>query len=222
MDSPVVDLFQDLRNQMVDRLVVPYGIHDQQVLEAMRQTPRHVFLRGLAQREAYADRALPIGHSQTISQPYMVARMTELAELSSADRVLEIGTGSGYQTAILARLAGQVYSLERIPDLAQDAAELLESLGFNNVTTKVFDGTSGWSEHRPFNAILVTAGAPSIPDILVDQLVLEGRLIIPVGDLRYQRLKRLIKKEHGNRIEDHGGCVFVKLIGQYGWNTEQN
>lgn len=222
MSFTSVDRFQALRDQMVERLCGYSGIRDEYVLAAMRRVPRHLFVDESLHDQAYEDHALPIGSNQTISQPYIVARMTELARLSSTDTVLEIGTGSGYQTAILACMVEHVYSVERLPELAEKSLLLLKELGFSNVSFKVFDGTCGWYEHAPYSAIIVTAGAPAIPECLVEQLALAGRLIIPVGDERYQRLLRLIKKEEGNKMEDHGGCVFVKLIGKYGWSQRQN
>lgn len=222
MNDENLDPFEKQRSRMVDQLVAPYGIQDGRVLAVMRRLPRHRFLDRSSYSEAYEDHALSIGSNQTISQPYMVARMTELAQLSPSDRVLEIGTGSGYQTAILASLTREVFSVERLPELADRAMSRLQELGFNNITIKVFDGTCGWSEHDPYDAVLVTAGAPRVPECLVEQLKRDGRLVIPVGDEKYQRLLRLLKREEGNRIEDHGGCVFVKLIGLNGWGLNPN
>jgi protein-L-isoaspartate(D-aspartate) O-methyltransferase len=217
-----VEAFQAEREILVAHLSKDCGIRDVNVLDALRRTPRHLFVEESYCRQAYEDRALPIRSCQTISQPYMVARMTELAALSANDIVLEIGTGSGYQAAILACLVRQVYTVERIPELAERAGRLLNTLKFANVQIKVFDGTCGWSEYQPYSAIVVTAGAPNIPQCLVDQLDVGGRLVIPVGDEHYQRLLRLIKQKDENKIEDHGGCVFVKLIGKYGWSHGQN
>jgi protein-L-isoaspartate(D-aspartate) O-methyltransferase len=205
---------------MVERLRDHYQIHDQKVLEAMRSVPRHAFVPEALQGRAYGDHALPISASQTISQPYIVARMTELLEISSESRVLEIGAGSGYQTAILAKVAGQVYSIERLANLAREAQTRIRQLGIFNATVKCFDGTLGWAANAPYDAILVAAGGPVIPEPLVAQLKLGGRLVVPIGDSREsQRLVRIIKTETGHKQEDHGGCAFVPLIGQHGWAT---
>lgn len=193
------------------------GIKDERVLAAMERTPRHVFVPEALIGKAYGDHALPIGHSQTISQPYMVARMTELLELTKESTVLEIGAGSGYQTAILSELAGRVFAIERIADLARTAQANIRRLGCYNATVKWFDGTIGWSEHAPYDAILVAAGSPSVPEPLIDQLAIGGRLVIPVGDASQQTLVRVIKTEAGQVREEHGACAFVKLIGRYGW-----
>ena len=205
---------------MVERLREHYQIRDSKVLEAMRSVPRHAFVPEALQSRAYGDHALPISGSQTISQPYIVARMTELLEINSESRVLEIGAGSGYQTAILAKVAGQVYSIERIANLARDAQNRIRELGIYNATVKCFDGTLGWAANSPYDAILVAAGGPGIPDPLVAQLKVGGRLVVPIGESREsQRLVRIIKTETGQKQEDHGGCAFVPLIGQYGWAT---
>jgi protein-L-isoaspartate(D-aspartate) O-methyltransferase len=166
---------------------------------------------------AYGDHALPIGEQQTISQPYMVALMTETLALKGSERVLEIGTGSGYQTAVLAELAAQVYSIERIAALAAKARPLLASLGYRNVTIKVFDGTYGWKEESPFDAILVTAGSPEIPLPLTEQLKEGGRMVIPVGERTTQVLKKVTKTSAGIEVAELKGCVFVPLIGGHGW-----
>jgi protein-L-isoaspartate(D-aspartate) O-methyltransferase len=203
---------------MVARLREHYGITDPRVLEAMRTVPRHFFVPEALQSRSYGDHALPISANQTISQPYIVARMTELLTLDESSRVLEIGAGSGYQTAVLSRVAAQVYSIERIADLAREAQGRIRQLGIYNATVKCFDGTLGWSAHAPYDAILVAAGGPGIPEPLVAQLKVGGRLVVPVGESREsQRLIRVIKKETGFVQEDHGGCAFVPLIGQHGW-----
>jgi protein-L-isoaspartate(D-aspartate) O-methyltransferase len=195
-----------------------YGIRDPRVLEAMRIVPRHFFVPEALQSRAYGDHALPISANQTISQPFIVARMTELLELDRDSRVLEIGAGSGYQTAVLSSIAAQVYSIERIGDLAREAQARIRQLEIYNATVKCFDGTLGWAAHAPYDAILVAAGGPAIPDPLVAQLKTGGRLVVPVGESREaQRLIRVIKTETGYREEDHGGCAFVPLIGQHGW-----
>jgi protein-L-isoaspartate(D-aspartate) O-methyltransferase len=172
------------------------------------------------QGQAYSDHPLPIGDKQTISQPYMVALMTEALVLTGKEKVLEIGTGSGYQAAILAECAAKVFSIERIRSLAIRARKLLLDLGYFNVEIKFTDGTVGWSDESPFDAIMVTAGAPDIPQPLVDQLKVGGRMAIPVGDANIQDLIRITKTEDGIKKEDFGGCRFVKLIGKHGWEVE--
>jgi protein-L-isoaspartate(D-aspartate) O-methyltransferase len=206
---------------MVERLREHYGIRDPQVLEAMRIIPRHFFVTEALRGRAYDDNALPINFNQTISQPYIVARMTELLELNKHIRVLEIGAGSGYQTAILAQLASQVYAIERIGELAREAHARIRDLGIYNATVKAFDGTLGWSAHGPYDSILVAAGGPRIPDPLVAQLKIGGRLVIPIGETREsQKLVRVIKTDGKPKIEEHGSCQFVPLIGQHGWGKQ--
>jgi protein-L-isoaspartate(D-aspartate) O-methyltransferase len=203
---------------MVTRLREHYGIRDPKVLEAMRSVPRHFFVPEALQSRAYGDHALPISANQTISQPFIVARMTELLELDSNSRVLEIGAGSGYQTAVLAFIAAQVYAIERIGDLAREAQSRIRQLEIYNATVKCFDGTLGWAANAPYDAILVAAGGPVVPEPLAVQLKIGGRLVVPVGPARdAQRLIRVVKTESGYREEDHGGCAFVPLIGQHGW-----
>jgi len=206
---------------MVERLRDHYGIRDPKVLEAMRTVPRHFFVTEALRGRAYDDNALPINFNQTISQPFIVARMTELLELNKQMRVLEIGAGSGYQTAILAQLASQVYAIERIGELAREAHDRIRALGIYNATVKAFDGTLGWSAHGPYDAILVAAGGPRIPDPLVAQLKVDGRLVIPIGATREsQKLVRVVKTETKPKIEEHGSCQFVPLIGQHGWEKK--
>ena len=206
---------------MVERLREHYEIRDQKVLQAMRVIPRHAFVPEALQSRAYGDHALPISANQTISQPFIVARMTELLEVDSNSRVLEIGAGSGYQTAVLSKVAGQVYSIERIGDLARQAQSRIRELGIYNATVKCFDGTLGWAANAPYDAILVAAGGPTVPQPLVTQLKVGGRLVLPVGASREsQRLIRVIKTETGSRQEDHGACAFVPLIGQHGWSSQ--
>jgi protein-L-isoaspartate(D-aspartate) O-methyltransferase len=205
---------------MVSRLREHYGITDERVLAALRSVPRHLFVPEALQSRAYGDHALPISGNQTISQPFIVARMTELLKIDSTSRVLEIGAGSGYQTAVLAKIAGQVYSIERIGDLAREAQARIRQLDIYNATVKCFDGTLGWAAHAPYDAILVAAGSPIIPSPLVAQLKVGGRLVLPVGESREsQQLIRVIKTETGSTEEDHGGCSFVPLIGRHGWST---
>jgi protein-L-isoaspartate(D-aspartate) O-methyltransferase len=204
---------------MVERLRDHYGIRDPNVLDAMRRVPRHFFVTEALRGRSYDDNALPIDFNQTISQPFIVARMTELLELDKKSRVLEIGAGSGYQTAVLAQLASQVYSIERIGELARQAQSRIRELGIYNATVKGFDGTLGWNAYGPYDGILVAAGGPRIPDPLIAQLKTGGRLVIPVGETRdAQKLIRVIKTETGHRVEEHGPCQFVPLIGQHGWS----
>lgn len=213
--------FRRQRDQMVERLRTHYGIGDARVLEAMREVPRHYFVPEALQGNAYGDHALPIAANQTISQPYIVARMSELLELSGDSSVLEIGAGSGYQTAVLARLAGRVLAIERISELARVAQARIRALNIYNATVKCFDGTLGWSAHAPYDAILAAAGGPEVPEPLMAQLKVGGRLMMPVGERRdAQRLVRVIRDADGYAREDHGACAFVPLIGRYGWSAE--
>lgn len=206
------------RVRMVARLRDHYHIRDEKVLAAMLAIPRHAFVPDALKGSAYGDHALPINANQTISQPYIVARMTELLELDDNSRVLEIGAGSGYQTAVLSKVAAQVYSIERIADLAREAQARIRALDIYNATVKCFDGTLGWGANAPYDGILVAAGGPGIPEPLVAQLKVGGHLAVPVGASREsQRLVRLTKTEKGSREEDHGACAFVPLIGQHGW-----
>ncbi len=212
--------FPKARLRMVEEQIVSRGIKNPRLIAAMKKVPRHLFVEEALQSQAYNDHPLPIGEKQTISQPYMVALMTEALELSGREKVLEVGAGSGYQTAILAELAAAVFSIERIRSLAIKTRKLLYELGYFNVEIKIFDGTFGWLEKSPFDAIIVTAGAPDIPHPLFDQLVVGGRLVIPIGDAFSQELFRITKTEEGMKKEDLGGCRFVKLIGRYGWENE--
>jgi protein-L-isoaspartate(D-aspartate) O-methyltransferase len=202
---------------MVERLRRHYHIRDERVLDAMGRLPRHLFVPEALQSHAYGDHALPIEFNQTISQPYIVARQTELLEVTKDDRVLEIGAGSGYQTAVLAAVAGQVFALERIPELAREAQARLRRLGIYNAAIKCFDGTYGWNEFSPYRAILVAAAAPDAPKPLIDQLAVGGRLALPIGTETEQRLIRVTRAPEEIIKEDFGPCQFVKLIGRYGW-----
>ena len=210
------------RERMVETQLEGRGITDIKVLYAMRKVPRHLFVPEPLRSRAYEDCPLPIGENQTISQPYMVALMTQSLGVKNTDIVLEIGTGSGYQSAVLAEIVKQVYSIERIKELLIQARKSFDEWGYTNIATKNFDGTYGWKEKSPFDAIIVTAGAPEIPQPLVEQLAVGGRLIIPVGDSSSQILKRVRKKENEVEIEELCGCVFVKLIGKYGWTNNNN
>jgi len=205
---------------MVEEQIVSRRINDARLISAMKKIPRHLFVEEALQSQAYSDHPLPIGEKQTISQPYMVALMTEALLLTGKEKVLEIGTGSGYQTAILAEMSEKVFSIERIRPLAIRARKLLYELEYFNVEIKIFDGTFGWMEESPFDAIIVTAGSPDIPQPLIDQLGVGGRLVVPVGDAFVQDLIRVARTEEGIKKEDLGGCRFVKLIGKYGWEAE--
>jgi protein-L-isoaspartate(D-aspartate) O-methyltransferase len=206
-----------MRELMVSTQLVPRGIRDPRVLEAMRKVPRHLFLSGDMQYRAYDDSALSIGEGQTISQPYMVAVMTEVLALGGDERVLEIGTGSGYQTAILAELGREVFTIEYHPELSTKAEKRLLGLGYENIRCKAGDGTLGWPEEAPFDRILVTAGAPAIPRPLREQLSPGGIIVAPVGDRMSQQLVRA-KKTDGDFEEDYSTpCMFVPLMGEFGW-----
>lgn len=208
------------RERMVRTQIEARGVTDPRVLEAMGAVPRHRFVKSHLKTRAYGDHALPTGAGQTISQPYVVARMTEMLELSPEDSVLEIGTGTGYQTAVLAHLARRVYSLERVPELGREAIRRMRELGLDNVKIQIFDGTVGLSEFAPYDAILVTAGAPEVPEPLLDQLGPGGRLVIPEGDRHRQLLVRYRKNARGVvRREEHDPVAFVPLIGRHGWGA---
>ena len=203
---------------MVKNQIEARGVQNPRVLSAMLTVPRHLFVNEALMDQAYSDHPLPIGDQQTISQPYIVALMTEALALQKGDRVLEIGTGSGYQAAILAQTAFRVYTIERNRRLYSTARGLFDKLGYFNIVTRYGDGTMGWKEESPFDAIVVTAGAPALPDTLVDQLDIGGRMVIPVGSLFSQELIRIEKTENGINETNLGGCRFVKLIGQHGWS----
>jgi protein-L-isoaspartate(D-aspartate) O-methyltransferase len=210
--------FETARAQLIDSLA--REIQDKQVLAAMSRVPREIFVPPEQQTFAYDDRPLPIGYDQTISQPYIVALMTQSLELTGVEKVLELGTGSGYQTAILAQLAGRVVSTERIPALAEKARKVLGILGCLNVEVHVAGETLGWKPDAPYDAIIATAGAPQVPDDLVTQLALGGRLIIPVGSRYSQELVKVTRIRSGNKLEYLGACRFVSLIGKGAWEPE--
>jgi len=205
------------RERMVKNQLAPRGMTARDVLRVMGKIHRHLFVEEALVGEAYNDHPLPIGHKQTISQPYIVALMTQALGLKGAEKTLEIGTGSGYQTAILAELSKKVYTVERIGPLLEKAKRLLGSLGYANIQFKAFDGTLGWEDYAPYDAILVTAGAPKLPEPLLNQLSERGRLIIPIGDKYSQELFKVIKEKDAYRKENLGGCRFVDLIGVHGW-----
>jgi len=212
--------FAIARRRMVEQQIMARGITDQRVLDAMLQVPRHLFVEPGLHSHAYSDASLPIGEKQTISQPYMVAAMTAALELEGHERILEIGTGSGYQSAILALLVKRVYSIERISLLAGRARKALDQLCLSNVNIKVGDGTIGWKDQSPFDGILVAAGAPDIPTEYMQQLEVGGKLVLPVGDRSQQVLMRITRLENGNfKREQLMGCRFVPLIGEHGWLT---
>ena len=215
-----MDEYQIPRERMIERLREHYKIHDAKVLDAMRRMPRHLFVPEALKAQAYKDNALPIAANQTISQPFIVARMTELLEANEQSRILEIGAGSGYQTAILAMLAGRVCAIERIEGLAKEASERLRRIGFQNVVLRCADGTNGWETYAPFDGILVAAGGPVVPEPLLKQLKIGGRLVIPIGhDTKTQNLIRITRGEKGFHREDFGACAFVPLIGEHGWQN---
>ncbi len=205
------------RERMVRDQLMPRGIKDPGVLKAMGKIPRHLFVEEALAGEAYNDHPLPIGHQQTISQPYIVALMTQALELTGQEKTLEIGTGSGYQTAILAELSEKVYTVERIRSLMEKARELLDQLGYTNVLFSAFDGTLGWKAYEPYDAIMVTAGAPRVPEPLCEQLAEGGRMIIPIGDKFSQELIKIVRNKDQFREQNLGGCRFVDLIGTHGW-----
>ncbi|MBN2569128.1 MAG: protein-L-isoaspartate(D-aspartate) O-methyltransferase [Deltaproteobacteria bacterium] len=215
-----MDIYSKQRKRMVDVQLRARGIKDERVLRAMGKIPRHLFVDEGILNQAYDDNPLPIGERQTISQPYIVALMTEALQLTGKEKVLEIGTGSGYQAAVLAELADRVLSIERIASLASRARIIIEYLNYFNVLIWVGDGTYGWKDEAPFDAIIVTAGAPVIPDTLKGQLAVGGKLVIPIGDRSTQtmiKITRLSKDPGDIKVEELGGCRFVNLIGEHGW-----
>lgn len=209
--------FRLAREKMVRTHLLPRGIKDPRVLEAMGKVPRHLFVEEALIGEAYNDHPLPIGNKQTISQPYIVALMTEALELTGTEKTLEIGTGSGYQTAVLAELTRTVFTVERVKSLMVNARDLLNKLGYKNILYKAFDGTLGWKQYEPYDAIIVTAGAPKIPQPILQQLAEGGRLIVPVGNRYSQELIRVTRRKGRNIKQNLGGCRFVDLVGLHGW-----
>jgi len=206
-----------LRTLMVERHVAARGIKDERVLAAMREVPRHLFVPQLVAAKAYGPGALPIGSKQTISQPYIVAHMIELLDLSGSEKVLEIGTGTGYQAVVLSKLCAKVFSIERINELASRATELIRQLKIHNISVKVFDGTYGWSDQAPFDRIIVAAAGPEVPEPLLQQLKRTGKLVMPIGSGGAQRLARVTRVGTQWRIEDCGTAEFVPLVGKFGW-----
>ncbi len=205
------------RNRMVQQQIEARGVTDPMVLAVMREIPRHLFVPESYQSRAYDDCPLPIGHGQTISQPYMVAVMTELLKLKGHEKVLELGTGSGYQAAILAKLSRWVYSLDRISELSARAHRNTDACGVSNITFVVADGTKGWPEEAPYEAVMITAGAPTVPEPVFEQLSECGRMVIPVGD-RYSQVLKVVQKIKGlKKIESYFECRFVDLVGEHGW-----
>lgn len=209
--------YKKARERMVETQIAARGICDERVLEAMRKVPRHLFVDEALRDQAYSDHPLPIAENQTISQPYIVALMTESLELKGGEKVLEIGTGSGYQLAILAELADRVFSIERYPDLGHRANSILRKLGYTNIIIRVGDGTLGWPDEAPFDGIIVTAGTPQIPQPLIDQLAMGGRLVVPVGDRFAQDLIQVRRVAEGIKKTNLGGVRFVNLVGKWGW-----
>ncbi len=204
--------------EMIEKQIVSRGVTDPLVLEAMSKVPRHLFVSEALVDSAYGDFPLPIGEGQTISQPYIIAEMTQSLELKGHERVLEIGTGSGYQAAVLSRIVYKVYTIERNNPLFLQTRKLFDKLKYHNIVTRYSDGTKGWKQESPFDAILITAGGQKIPAPLIEQLSIGGRLIMPVGGNFSQELIRLEKTEDGIKTTNLGACRFVKLIGQHGWN----
>jgi protein-L-isoaspartate(D-aspartate) O-methyltransferase len=216
-DAPGSQRFARERERMVEEQVVARGVTDARVIEAMRRLPRHVFVDEALRDRAYGDHSLPIGEGQTISQPFIVGRMTELLRLGGREKVLEVGTGCGYQAAVLAELAGRVCTMERLPRLATRARETLERLGYRNVWVRAANGTLGWPDEAPFDRILVAAGGPAVPPPLFEQLAEGGRMVMPVGDVASQVLQVIEKVQGTMRVTEDSGCAFVKLVGKYAW-----
>jgi protein-L-isoaspartate(D-aspartate) O-methyltransferase len=211
--------YQDTRKKMVEEQLIRRGINDPKVLAAMLKVPRHLFVGEAMDHKAYTDNPLPIGEGQTISQPYMVAIMSQSLNIRKGEKVLEIGTGSGYQAAVLAEMGAKVFTIERVEGLFSRARRLLDELKYHTIAMKYGDGTIGWAEHSPYDRIIVTAGSPEVPKAYWEQLAEGGRIAIPVGDIHVQSLV-LLDKVGGKQVKSEVcGCVFVPLIGKYGWQT---
>jgi len=215
--SPNEAEFAHQRALMVDRHVAARGITDPRILQAMREVPRHLFVSQVVATKAYGPGALPIGSNQTASQPYIVARMIAMLDLSGIEKVLEVGTGTGYQAAVLSKIAAKVFSIERIPELGARATELIRKLKIHNVSIKVFDGTYGWSDQAPFDRIIISAAAPEVPEPLIQQMARTGVMVLPIGSGKSQRLARVRRVGTGVQIEDCGTAEFVPLVGRFGW-----
>ncbi|MDD3815080.1 MAG: protein-L-isoaspartate(D-aspartate) O-methyltransferase [Desulfocapsaceae bacterium] len=213
----MTDSFETIRQRMVQEQLICRGIYDPRVLAVMAEVPRHLFVDDAMQANAYGDHPLPIVDGQTISQPFIVAYMTQALQLTGTESVLEIGTGSGYQSVILSRLCAKVYTVERHNNLLSGARRLFDRLRCYNIQSKLDDGTLGWPDHAPYDAIMVTAGGPEIPEPLVAQLVDPGRMVIPVGDQDVQELQLVTKKDGVVQVELLDRVRFVNLIGEYGW-----
>ena len=221
LTEPDLQAYAGQRRKMVEKQILGRGIKDLSVMEVLSRVPRHLFVNSSLQHRAYGDCPLPIGENQTISQPYIVALMTQVLDLKGGERVLEIGTGSGYQTAILAELASHVFTIERVKPLVKKTKELLEGLKYKNIVFKTFDGTYGWRDQSPFDAILISAATPSIPKSLIEQLADKGRLVAPVGERESQDL--IVLNKNGNKVMERkiGSCKFVPLIGKFAWSEEE-
>lgn len=215
------DIFTVARRRMIERQLIDRGISDERVLKAMMKVPRHLFVDPGLMDQAYGDNPLGIGEGQTISQPYIVALMTQALALKGHEKVLEIGSGCGYQTAILAELAGQVYTIERIKELGFMARRNLKSLGYRNIVIRIGDGSHGWPEAVPFDAILIAAGSPEVPKPLTAQLAQGGKMVVPVGTEEEQNLIRVTRHGINPAVENLGACRFVKLVGTYGWKRKK-
>jgi protein-L-isoaspartate(D-aspartate) O-methyltransferase len=215
-----MDEFTFPRDRMIQRLREYYKIRNEKVLEVMRDIPRHVFVPSALKSQTYGDNAVPIAEGQTLSQPFVVAKMTELLELSGKEKILEIGSGSGYQTAVLSKLVGSVFAIERIQILASESQERIKSLGLRNVTLRCGDGTLGWEIYSPFDGILIAAGSPVIPQPLVKQLKIGGKIVMPLGETQaVQKLVRITRTASGIKTEEFDTCAFVPLIGEHGWRN---
>ncbi len=214
--------FEEARHRMVEGQLAGRGIHDERVLDVMREVPRHRFVPEDMWDMAYRDTPLPIGHGQTISQPYIVGYMTQMLQLTPNDRVLEVGTGSGYQVAVLSRLAEQVYTIERVEDLSKCAEQVVRDLGYHNVRFRVGDGGYGWPEAAPFDAIIITAAAPEVPQPLIAQLAESASLVAPIGPAGYQELVRLTKQGEKTQVEHLVPVAFVPLVGEHGWREQDS
>lgn len=215
------DKFNLARRRMIDRQLVARGITDPKVLKVMGDIPRHLFVEEALAEQSYGDYPVGIGEGQTISQPYIVAMMTQSLQLKGNEKILEIGTGCGYQTSVLASLAGQIYTIERIKNLAFKARRVLKELGYKNVVMRVGDGTQGWPEAKPFDGILIAAASPVIPKPLFNQLSEGGRMLVPIGDEENQDLIRITRIDGKPKVENLGPCRFVKLVGKFGFDKRK-